>query len=476
MRRPDFLKLHLDEGVLREPSPDGSRIIVWLPGSIDGDVRYWERIANVAGADIDVAQGTCATAATLIRARQRLHGLFGRLLGKLRKPTGDPSWVLPNGEAAEQCGERQTDVVLVWPEDETASLEERQVRARWPEGKRFQKVGPGLFLVAGIEPRAPGSEVPQGSPREQAEQLLSAARQSGNRGAEATALTDLGISYQRSGDARRAVAHLEEALAIASQLGDPARENDVRDNLGLALLAAGQPQRALELLEQVLAYARNAGDRFQEKITLDHVGIVFANVREYARAIAAYERALALAREVGDRQHQADLHWYLAILHAEMGQREQAIALAEASLALFEQMGSPYVDWLTEQLGKYRRDAFAARLGASGEAGSGPFAGVPFGSWVLESGGGYPPGPGPGPQQPESGPGVLQMAISAVKSMARFIGSGAKTLAPASREKRLRTCARCEHHTGVRCKLCGCFTTVKTWMPHEKCPIGKWPV
>ena len=37
----------------------------------------------------------------------------------------------------------------------------------------------------------------------------------------------------------------------------------------------------------------------------------------------------------------------------------------------------------------------------------------------------------------------------------------------------IRTCAGCEHHTGVRCKLCGCFTNAKAWLPHEACPLGK---
>jgi rRNA maturation endonuclease Nob1 len=24
------------------------------------------------------------------------------------------------------------------------------------------------------------------------------------------------------------------------------------------------------------------------------------------------------------------------------------------------------------------------------------------------------------------------------------------------------------------CKVCGCFMKVKTWMPYQSCPIGKW--
>ena len=67
------------------------------------------------------------------------------------------------------------------------------------------------------------------------------------------------------------------------------------------------------------------------------------------------------------------------------------------------------------------------------------------------------------------------MAMSATKAMAGFAGSGFKTAPAETQRQRLQTCAACEHHTGVRCKICGCFTHVKSRMLHEDCPIGKWP-
>ena len=66
------------------------------------------------------------------------------------------------------------------------------------------------------------------------------------------------------------------------------------------------------------------------------------------------------------------------------------------------------------------------------------------------------------------------MALSAAKSMAKFVGSGFKTAPPQTLQQRLQACAACDHHTGLRCRLCGCFTNVKAWLPHEQCPIGKW--
>ena len=67
------------------------------------------------------------------------------------------------------------------------------------------------------------------------------------------------------------------------------------------------------------------------------------------------------------------------------------------------------------------------------------------------------------------------MALSATKAMAQFAGSGFKTTPPEVQRQRLQTCATCEHHTGMRCKICGCFTAAKSRLLQESCPIGKWP-
>jgi hypothetical protein len=80
-------------------------------------------------------------------------------------------------------------------------------------------------------------------------------------------------------------------------------------------------------------------------------------------------------------------------------------------------------------------------------------------------------------QEPAIGnPGLLRMAFSSAKAIAQFLGSGFKTVSRTAYAKRLDTCGACEHHTGVRCRVCGCFTNVKASMLHEECPIGKWPV
>lgn len=304
-------------------------------------------------------------------------------------------------------------------------------------------------------------QTPDRQQREQAEQLLAAARQAGDRRREVLALTDLGVVYTRGGDPRQAVVHLESALAIVRQFPDRPRESDVLRNLGMAVLSTGDVRRGLELLQHSLALARQTGDRFEEKLTLDRLGKAYSGLREFPRAVAFFEQSLALAREVADRLHEADLLWYLAIEHAEHGERERAVAWGQAAIDLLAGMGKPQAGWLANHLQTYRAGDAAARLSAA------PGSLFGGGGWALQPG--LPSAPAAG------GPGLLRMALSAVKSMAKFLESGFKPVPPQTRQKRLQTCASCEHHTGMRCKLCGCFTAAKSWLPHEDCPIGKWP-
>jgi tetratricopeptide (TPR) repeat protein len=468
---PDWRNLVLNEGILHEPIPGDNRVVLWLPGSRDNGFRHWQRISSLPRAEVTVREGLCATPAMLIPMRQSIRGLFGRLFQHFRKASDDRAWVLPSGEPVEQLGERQTDLILVWAEDQSMLPDEAQIRTQWPESKEFHKLGNNLFLVSGIAPPEVKNESPppQGCPQPVADQLLAAARAKGDRRKEAAALIDLGILHRQEGKPKQAAPLLEEALTIAQELGDSAATRDAKGQLGLALLALGQPQRAMQLLEQELASAREAGEPFALKAALDHTGLAYSSLRSYALAIGFFEEALKLAREVVDRKHQPELLWYLAIQHAELGQRDQAIARGQETVDMLKKAGKPQAAWFEHHLEKYRRGETSAGLGETTQPGTEMSPDGFFGASVVASVWSASSGP------QERSPGLLRMAFSAGKSMAKFLGSGFRMVTPAIHQKRLQTCAGCEHHTGVRCRLCGCFTYVKARMAHEECPIGKWP-
>ncbi len=223
-----------------------------------------------------------------------------------------------------------------------------------------------------------------------------------------------------------------------------------------------------------LAHARSSGDRLAEKVALERLGLAASNVGDSHKALAFYEQALELARQVGDRHQEANLLWYQGIQLAELGQRDAAIATAQNAITLFSTLGKPQAGWYGAYLQKYRMglyDTWPAPAPSGVAAGPQAFLGGSLMAGVMA---GPPSGQSTTPKS-TNGPGLLRMALSATKSMAQFAGSGFKTTSPEVQRQRLQTCASCEHHTGLRCKICGCFTSAKSKILHESCPISKWP-
>jgi hypothetical protein len=69
----------------------------------------------------------------------------------------------------------------------------------------------------------------------------------------------------------------------------------------------------------------------------------------------------------------------------------------------------------------------------------------------------------------------MGMAASFASSMTQWAAGGFQTVDQARHDARLATCSGCKYHQDMRCNVCGCFTDKKAWLPHEDCPIGKWP-
>jgi tetratricopeptide (TPR) repeat protein len=283
----------------------------------------------------------------------------------------------------------------------------------------------------------------RGCPRQAAEKALAAARNIGDCRREAVALADLGIMDLYEGNLPRAVKRLEEALVLLHQSGEHSWEADLLGHLGLATTAAGQHESGLAILEQELSVAQSAFDRLAEKRALGHLGITYSRLRDARRALDFFTRALILARDLGDWQDEAELLWYTAIQHAALGDQEAAIGQAHDAVGLLDRKGKPQAAWFAHHLHAY--------CDGTDSSGRGKLATT-------------------------NGPRLLDLAFSAGKSMIRFLGSGFKTATSQTRDSRLLVCSTCEHHTGLRCRVCRCFTSAKAALAHEECPIGKWPV
>jgi tetratricopeptide (TPR) repeat protein len=293
----------------------------------------------------------------------------------------------------------------------------------------------------------------------QAASLLRIARASGNPAREGLALADLGVAYTRAGKPREAMPVFKHALELARSIGDRNLHDQVCGDLGEALLRLGESARAMTLFQGNLAYARQSSDRFAERTALERLGNAYSRAKGAARAAQVLEEAQRLAHELGDRRGEADLLWQCAIEYAELDQREEVHTTGERAIALLTALNHPYARLYADYLEKYRNgDNRAIRTASELQA-------------ADQSGSGAEPAGTAG----KTGPGLLRMAIAAAKAMGKFIASGLQIVTAQVHRARLQTCKACRHHTGARCRVCGCFTFTKAKLPYESCPLGKWP-
>ena len=463
----------LDEGVVRESVLNDAHLAVWLKGELNDGFQYWERISTAPRDEVKVEASICVAAAVARPMRQKILGRMRKLLRRWGRNEAGDGWVLPTGDQTEPCGPKETDLILVWSEDESVSLDETVIKASWPNAQHVRRIGRNLFVARGVRLlRADRVEeaLDDAIPPATVEQLLVVAGQNDDLRKKTAALTDLGVLSFNAGDYRRAVEQLSAALESVQRLGDQSHECDVLGNLGMAVLASRDGQRATELFKKELALARLRGDSFAEKLALEHIAILCALGHKFADSISFYDQALYLARACGDRRHEIKLLWQLGIQHAESGRAGEAISRCESAVNLMREAGNPKAAWFADNLSKFRLDPAANGLAAAevltgGLSGSESIVLGAEASGLQDS----------SPVSATRGAGLLRMALTATNAMAMFVGSGFKKVSKDVHQTRIGICTTCDHYTGIRCRACGCFANAKAWLPHENCPLKKWP-
>jgi DNA-binding SARP family transcriptional activator/Tfp pilus assembly protein PilF len=163
---------------------------------------------------------------------------------------------------------------------------------------------------------------------------LNAAHCSGDRAAEATALTNLGLVDLRQGRCQQATDHLQQALAMHGETGDRTGEARTLTNLGNLYFQQGRYRQATDHYRQALAMHGETGDRTGEARTLTNLGAVDARQGRYRQAISHHQRSLALFRETGDRVGEARVLENLGNLDFRQGRYQQATGHLQLALAL----------------------------------------------------------------------------------------------------------------------------------------------
>jgi DNA-binding SARP family transcriptional activator/Tfp pilus assembly protein PilF len=167
-----------------------------------------------------------------------------------------------------------------------------------------------------------------------------AAHRSGDRNAEATALTSLGLAEMHQGSSQEAGRHLYEALTQHRQTGNQTGQARTLANLAFLDHLQGRYQQAADHLQQALAVHRQTGDRSGEAGVLSNLGIIDERQGRYQQAARHHQRALALCRETGNRAGEARALSNLARVNIRLGRCQEAVGQLQQALALCHQTGS----------------------------------------------------------------------------------------------------------------------------------------
>jgi tetratricopeptide (TPR) repeat protein len=168
-----------------------------------------------------------------------------------------------------------------------------------------------------------------------------AARRAGDRAAEATALTNLGIVSWRQGRYRQAAGQHRQALTVSVAIGDRTGEAIALNNLGAVYERQGRYEEAAGRHREALALFREMGDRAGESEALNGVGETLLATGRPAEARVQHAAALALASQIGDTYEHARAHSGLAAACHASGDASLAQCHRRRALDFYAALGAP---------------------------------------------------------------------------------------------------------------------------------------
>jgi tetratricopeptide (TPR) repeat protein/transcriptional regulator with XRE-family HTH domain len=164
-----------------------------------------------------------------------------------------------------------------------------------------------------------------------------AARDTGDRAAEAEALNGLGLVDWRQGRLQQAADRFRQALALFRDTGDRLGEARSLGNIGLVEFFQGRYQQAADCQRQAVTLFRETGDQVGEALARSNLAGVDLRQGHYEEAAAHYEQALILCSQTGDLSATANTLGNLGEANLRQGRYEQATSNLQRALALFRE-------------------------------------------------------------------------------------------------------------------------------------------
>ncbi len=171
------------------------------------------------------------------------------------------------------------------------------------------------------------------------QQALALSREISGRVGEAAALISLGAVYERQGRYEQATEYHQQALTLSRELGDQVGEAATLNNLGLVYRRQGRYGEATDHLQQALTLFREIGHHVGEVLASNNLGAVYERQGRYQQAAQHHQQALALSREISDRASEAATLGSLGAVYERQGRYQQAAQHHQQALSVSRELG-----------------------------------------------------------------------------------------------------------------------------------------
>lgn len=168
---------------------------------------------------------------------------------------------------------------------------------------------------------------------------LAAARNAGDREAEADALAGLGAAFGTNRQLNEARTCISDALSIYTELQNRSGEMWALNDLGNVYHHLRELDSAVNCFQKALTLSRDIRDNAAERMTLTNLGSINRELRFFDEAAANLHAALAICQDSGDLQGMAQTLNNLGNVHREQGKPAEAEIDNRSALILFREIG-----------------------------------------------------------------------------------------------------------------------------------------
>ncbi len=148
------------------------------------------------------------------------------------------------------------------------------------------------------------------------------------------ALRIVGLAQLRLGEARTAIANLEQALKIYRASGDAHAVANLLQDLGVAYLGQGRMYDASACLQELVALRRSLGSPSAVAAALNNLGYFYHLSGNYEQSISTFREGLRIISAVPSKRAESALLWSLGDVRRDQGAFDEAIRLYNHALGL----------------------------------------------------------------------------------------------------------------------------------------------